>query len=652
MRTTLVSVTLSLAATAAGAASLPVAHVFIASDSTAQDYGPEYYPQEGWGSMLRCAFGSDVIVENRAIAARSTRTFIDEGRLAEIAHDIRAGDTLLIQFGHNDANQQKPERYANIADYKTFLGRFIDTALHAGAQPVLLTPVTRRNFVGNAVVPSFPEYSAAVREVARITGVPLIDLDTLSGRWVELAGTEASKRYFLDDDTHFTELGARGIAEIIAARLAGLGLPASTRVMASRPALVLTTPTGGVSCETPISMAKRTFRFIGPAGPGEVPVGPATSYRGSYGFEPGSTRLFSVAVSEGNYRVTVTLGDRSAATTTTIKAESRRLMLPEVRTSAGEIATRSFVVNVRNSHLAPPPVNAPGSSGVRLNARESGSYTWDDRLTLELLGDAPRVATVAIEPVRVPTVYLLGDSTVTDQRDAPYAGWGQMLPAFFGPDAAIANHAESGETLKSFLAESRLDKVLASIKPGDFALIQFGHNDQKFQWPQTYAAAATTYRTYLRAYIAEIRLRGATPLLVAPPERRNFTQAGAIRPTLSEYANAVRAVAAAEKVTLIDLHAASIRFYEALGPTRAPLAFAAGGSDATHHDDYGAYVLAQAIAQEIRNSGSPLANLLASDLAPFDPSHPIAPEAFRLAASPARAPVNRLVNGKGHQQWN
>jgi len=105
--------------------------------------------------------------------------------------------------------------------------------------------------------------------------------------------------------------------------------------------------------------------------------------------------------------------------------------------------------------------------------------------------------------VTLPTVFLLGDSTVTDQPAEPAASWGQMLPAFFTPDIAIANHAESGETMKSFMTELRFAKVLELAKPGDWALIQFGHNDQKANWPQTYAAAETTYRDYLRTWIAD-----------------------------------------------------------------------------------------------------------------------------------------------------
>lgn len=360
----------------------------------------------------------------------------------------------------------------------------------------------------------------------------------------------------------------------------------------------------------------------------------AAAYNGVSGHEPGQPRLFSVKLPEGNYRVTVTLGDPKRVSVTTIKAESRRLMLDAVAVPQGKTVTRSFVVNVRTPALAPPPLNAPGGTAVRLKDREIGSFTWDDRLTLEILGDTAAVRGVEIAPVEVPTLYLLGDSTVTDQRYEPAASWGQMLTAFVGPGLAVANHAESGETLKSFVTELRLDKALSRAKPGDWAMIQFGHNDQKAQWPQTHAPAATTYRDWLRTYIAEFRRRGATPILVTSPERRNWT-GNRIRPTLADYAEAVRAVAAQEKVPLIDLNAASIAFYEALGPARAPLAFNDGGKDATHHDNYGAWVLARAVAEGVRTSGLPLGRLLAPGLTPFDPAHPPAPETFRIAPSVA-----------------
>ena len=608
------------------APALPAARIFIASDSTAQDYAPDKYPQAGWGTMLRCAVDDQVTVENRAIGGRSTRSFINEGRLDEIARDIRPGDTLLIQFGHNDANAQKPERYTSVPDYKILLRRYIDTATNAGARAVLLTPVTRRNWNNGRIAPSFPAYSDAAREVARETGTPLIDLDTLSGHWVEQVGEQASRRFFLPDDTHFTELGARRIADIVANGIARLGLPVSVHVKQDRPALRIEAPLGGGSCDVPVAAPARTYRFGGKPASGEIVVSPGRLFAGGYGFEPGDAQRFSVALPEGEYRVTVTFGGARPPADTVIEAESRRLMMPRVHGKPRELLTRSFVVDVRSPALRPPPENAPGGTAVRLAADERESPSWDDRLTLIWRGAAPDIVSLRIAPTHVPTLFLFGDSTVADQERAPYRSWGQVLPAMVRPDFAVANYAKPGETLKSFFAELRLDKALETMQPGDFALIQFGHNDQKLQWPQTYAAAATTFRAWLRTYIAEVRMHGGTPVLVTPPERRNFTPAGTIRPTLSDYAQAMRAVAEEEKVELIDLNAASIRIYEALGPSRAPAAFADGGRDATHHDDYGAWLMASAIADAIRSQGGPLAAFVSPELPAIDLTHLPTPE--------------------------
>ena len=218
---------------------------------------------------------------------------------------------------------------------------------------------------------------------------------------------------------------------------------------------------------------------------------------------------------------------------------------------------------------------------------------------------------------------------MTDQREAPSGSWGQFITRYFNDGIAVANHAESGESLKSFVTEGRLDKLLSALRAGDWVMIQFGHNDQKTQWPQTYAEAATTYRDWLRTYIAEVRRRGATPLLVTSPERRNFDSDGRIRPTLDEYAEAMRAVAREQKVALIDLNLASVRLYEALGPGIAPSAFADAGNDKTHHNEYGARQLARCVIEGLRTADltltAGLEKHIAGDAGIFDASKPPLP---------------------------
>jgi lysophospholipase L1-like esterase len=399
------------------------------------------------------------------------------------------------------------------------------------------------------------------------------------------------------------------------------------------------------------------FDFSGPGRPGSIRIAPDLTYskESGYGFDLNTKPsappfFFSVALPEGNYRITAHLGDAGGACVTTIKAETRRLMVERVATPAGQFKDATFAVNIRNFKVPPPPLNAPGGDQVRLNNREQGVLHWDDKLTLEFNNTHPCLAALDIVQANdLPTVFLAGDSTVTDQPREPTTSWGQMLTDFFDPGVVIANHAESGETLKSFITGLRLDKILSQMKKGDYLFIQFGHNDMKQNWPQTYVEPFTTHKAYLKVLIAEARRRGAFPVLVTPMQRLNFQTACAgaqcatrIRNTLGDFPESVRQTAREENVPLIDLTKMSIAFYEALGPEKAHLAFSR--SDTTHHSAYGAYELAKCIVEGIRENKLDLARHIVADYKPFDPSHPDAPEKFDVPASPGSSNVSPRGN--------
>ena len=235
----------------------------------------------------------------------------------------------------------------------------------------------------------------------------------------------------------------------------------------------------------------------------------------------------------------------------------------------------------------------------------------------------------------VPDRLLLGDSTVADQPLEPYNSGGQMLPRFLRPGVAIANHAESGESLRSSLAAGRLDKVLSLIKPGDYLFIQYGHNDQKEKGEGI--GAFTTYKNDLKKFVSEARRRGATPVLVTSMHRRNFDADGKVVNTLGDYPEAVRQVAREENVSLIDLHAMSKLLYEALGTEGSSVAFKSG--DGTHHNNYGSYELARCVVEGIKASKLGLAKYLAKDARPFDPRRPDPVAGFSVPASPQRTNV-------------
>lgn len=325
--------------------------------------------------------------------------------------------------------------------------------------------------------------------------------------------------------------------------------------------------------------------------------------------------FFSAVVSqEGNYRVTVVLGDATGESVTTVKAELRRLMLEQITTRPGNFRVHRFIVNTRTPRI-------DDTRGVRLKDREktSEAWAWDDRITLEFSGARPAVCALEIERVDdVPTLYLLGDSTMTDQAREPYAGWGQMITRFLKDDIAVANHGESGESYASAFGEGRFDKVASLLRPGDFVAMQFGHNDQKARGEGR--GAFLNYSDEMRRAIALVRERKAVPILITSMQRREFDAAGRVVNTLGDYPEAVRRVAAEQRVALIDLHALSTPLYEALGPEGSGALFKEG--DATHHSSFGAYELAKCVVMGMRAARLPVAQSIADDFVLFDPAHP------------------------------
>jgi lysophospholipase L1-like esterase len=350
------------------------------------------------------------------------------------------------------------------------------------------------------------------------------------------------------------------------------------------------------------------------------------------GFRTGEKPFyFSVALPEGNYRVTITLGDSAGESETTIKAELRRLMLEQVKTSKGKQATHTFIVNTRTPHIE----NCPDEVSLKPREKTMELWAWDNRLTLEFNGARPCVSKLEISRADdVPTVYLTGDSTVCDQPREPWASWGQMLPRFFKPDIAISNHAESGEALRSSRRAHRFEKIFSTLKSGDFVIIQFGHNDEKEKGEGI--GAFTSYKTDLANLVTEVRENGGTPILVTPMHRRTFDASGRITNSHGDYPEAVRQVAREKTVALIDLHAMSKDFYEALGAEKSAAAFSTvdGKVDGTHHNAYGAYQLAKCIAKGILTAQPDLARHLIDDLSTYNPAKPDPVDTFNLPASP------------------
>ena len=334
---------------------------------------------------------------------------------------------------------------------------------------------------------------------------------------------------------------------------------------------------------------------------------------------------------DGNYRVTVTLGNKKKAGQTLVRAESRRHFVDLVKTKKGEQKTVSFVVNKHT-----PVID--GNTRVKLKPREVTYKNWDDSLNLSFYGPAIEVQRIQIEAVTdVTTVFLCGNSTVVDQEDEPWASWGQMITRWFGPQVAIANYAESGLSCTSFLAQLRLDKILSLLKKGDYVIVEFGHNDEKEK--KAGDGAWYSYSRNLKIFVDRVRAAGGNIIFCTPTARRSFDAEGHIINTHGDYPAAMKAVAQREQVPVIDLTQMSTTFFETLGvegSKKALVHYPANTfanqdkalADNTHFNPYGAWEVAKMVVMGLKQINSPLVNYLREDWQDFDPAQPDDPDAF------------------------
>lgn len=227
-------------------------------------------------------------------------------------------------------------------------------------------------------------------------------------------------------------------------------------------------------------------------------------------------------------------------------------------------------------------------------------YT-DNTLDITVVADRPRITALAVAEVACPTIYIAGDSTVTDQSaEYPYApgtsysGWGQMLGAFLNDKIAVSNHSHSGLTTDSFRKEGHYGIIDQYSKPRDFFFFQFGHNDQKLDELK----AKGGYKTNLARYITECRDKGGYPVLVTPIARNSWKgNDGTYNDLLAEYAAVCQEIGEVMEVPVLDLHGLSMDFIQKNGLEASKAYFFP--NDYTHSNDYGAYKMAGFVAQEI-----------------------------------------------------
>jgi lysophospholipase L1-like esterase len=226
---------------------------------------------------------------------------------------------------------------------------------------------------------------------------------------------------------------------------------------------------------------------------------------------------------------------------------------------------------------------------------------------------------------KVVAVHLIGDSTMSLYASDlfPRMGWGQPLGELFGPACAIVkNWAASGRSSKSFFDEGKWTPVRDGLAAGDYVLIQFGHNDEKTDDPLRYTEPQTTFKQYLTTYIEEAREKQATPMLLTPIHRNNWTGA-TIKDTHAGYPAAMRELAAALEVELVDLTALTEDYFERIGQEETTQHFLVlapgefpnypeGNTDNTHLQEYGARKIGQLAMANAYTQGLTLASYLAS----------------------------------------
>lgn len=349
---------------------------------------------------------------------------------------------------------------------------------------------------------------------------------------------------------------------------------------------------------------------------------------------------FSTELPDGNYRVTVTLGSKKYASETCVRAENRRLMAQKVESKKGKFQTVSFVVNKRSVDIPEYTLNGKTmpASKVRIKPGEVGSMSWDDKLTLEFNGAKPALKSIVIEPdTTAVTVFLCGNSTVVDQAKEPWASWGQMFPLWMNDNVAVCNIAESGLTAGTFLAQNRLEYILAHMKSGDYVFCEFGHNDEKEKGPGT--GAWYHYAVNLKKFVDLVRAKGGNIIFCTPTQRRFFESDGTLRNTHGDFPAAMKAVAERENVPLIDLNASTKTLFETMGSegSKSLLVHYKMGAfpwqdrefaDNTHFNPFGAYEVSKLIVMGLKQLNSPLLQYLKSDWKDFAPTHPDDPSLF------------------------
>ena len=288
---------------------------------------------------------------------------------------------------------------------------------------------------------------------------------------------------------------------------------------------------------------------------------------------------------QGNYNVKVVIENTEDVKDLVIYSQRRRGVYRANKLSAGERFEYEFTANVCD-----------------IIPRGKNEVYECKTVDVTIIGSKPRLTEIYVEQADVPTIYIAGDSTVTDQSaaypyypESSYSGWGQMISAYFKKGIAVSNHSHSGLTTETFRNQGHYAIVEKYIKAGDFFLIQFAHNDQK----RESLKAMGGYAQNLRKYVKEIREKGAIPVIITPLSRTTWRGTdGGFNDLLADYAKACKVVGEELDVPVIDLHAKSVKFITSVGLEDSTRYFYP--KDWTHTNDCGAFLMANYVIEEIK----------------------------------------------------
>ena len=482
--------------------------LFVVGDSTARNNANG---AQGWGDPFVSYFDAAKInVLNRAMAGRSSRTFVTEGRWDKVLEEMKAGDFVLIQMGHNDGGpvdtgraraslpglgeETREVTLSNgnkevVHTYGWYLRKLIADTKAKGATPILLSLTVRNIWKDGKVERGSGNYRQLIAETAQAQGVAFVDVTNIIADHYEKMGQDKVKEMFGPDYVHTSPAGADLNAASVVAGLKGLK-------------------------DSPLV---NTLSDKGKA----VAAYPAT-----------------------------------AATDTSATATPASATVPAVTTPAQTTQTPSAAPQTRR----PLPVPA--------------------------------------DPA-LPSLFLIGDSTVRNgqgEGGGGQWGWGEPLAAYFDQAKInVVNRAVGGLSSRTYLTGGFWEQTLAMVKPGDFVIMQFGHNDAGTINDPTRARATIrgsgeetqeidnlltgkrevvhTYGWYLRKFVTDAKAKGATPIICSPVPRKNWSD-GKISRSATSYGGWAAEVAKSEKVAFVNLNEIIAAKYDEIGPEEVDPLFA------------------------------------------------------------------------------